>query len=44
LVSGSYDSTLKIWDVDTGLCTSTLRGHTDSVLCLQFDTRKIVSS
>jgi len=31
LVSASRDSTLKIWDVTTGYCLKTLRGHTDWV-------------
>ena len=25
LISGSYDQTLKIWDLKTGICTNTLR-------------------
>jgi F-box/WD-40 domain protein 7 len=43
LISGSYDHTLKLWDLKAGTCTNTLRGHTDAVLCLQFDNEKIVS-
>lgn len=27
LISGSYDQTIKVWDVATGSCTQTLRGH-----------------
>jgi F-box and WD-40 domain protein CDC4 len=34
LVSGSRDSTLRVWDLDTGACRFVLRGHTDSVRCL----------
>ena len=26
VVSGSYDKTLKVWDVETGECVATLKG------------------
>ena len=31
IVSGSYDETLKVWDVATGKCVATLEGHSDDV-------------
>ena len=31
VVSGSYDNTLKVWDVSKGECLRTLSGHIDSV-------------
>ena len=31
LVSGSGDSTLKVWDVATGECVATLEGHSNWV-------------
>ena len=34
IASGSLDNTIKIWNVEEGECTQTLRGHTDDVLCL----------
>ncbi|RMZ76179.1 hypothetical protein DV737_g4946, partial [Chaetothyriales sp. CBS 132003] len=38
LVSGSRDKTLRIWDLETRrLARRPLTGHTQSVLCLQFD-------
>ncbi len=74
VISGSYDLTLKVWDIKTGHCKLTLRyrhghlcwglhvhvgfpansiyppphmiharGHTDAVLCVQFDKEKVVS-
>ena len=43
LISGSYDHTLKIWDLKTGICKNTLRGHTDAVICLQFNEERILS-
>jgi F-box and WD-40 domain protein 1/11 len=40
LVSGSRDKTIRVWDLDTQrLIYQPLRGHTASVLCLQFDER-----
>ena len=30
VVSGSDDSTVKIWDTSTGTCVSTLTGHSNS--------------
>ena len=27
VVSGSFDKTLKVWDVATGKCMATLEGH-----------------
>ena len=35
LVSGSDDTTLRVWDIPTGKCTHVLQGHTDHVYCLQ---------
>lgn len=43
LVSGSYDSTIKIWDIETGQELRTLSGHALGVRCLQFDKTKLVS-
>ena len=38
LVSGSRDQTVRVWDLETRrLRYPPLRGHTKSVLCLQFD-------
>ncbi len=36
IVSGSWDHTLKIWDVETGKAVDTLRGHTGDVLSVRF--------
>lgn len=43
LATGSYDSTIKIWDLDTGTELRTLTGHTMGVRCLQFDDNKLIS-
>lgn len=44
--SGSNDNTVKIWDLETGVCLATLGGHRSHVLCVRFtpDGRRILSS
>lgn len=37
LVTGSSDDTAKVWQVASGCCHQTLRGHTGAVLCLVLD-------
>lgn len=37
LVTGSTDGTAKVWQVASGSCHQTLRGHTGAVLCLVLD-------
>ncbi|EMR09944.1 hypothetical protein PNEG_01702 [Pneumocystis murina B123] len=37
IVSGSKDKTIRIWDMQKGICRKILRGHQGSVLALQFD-------
>ena len=45
LASGSRDKTIKIWDVESGACQSTLTGHTGSVTQVEFiDADTVVSS
>ena len=29
IVSGSWDKTIRVWNVDTGECILTLKGHTE---------------
>lgn len=43
LATGSYDTTIKIWDINTGECLRTLRGHTSGIRALQFDDTKLIS-
>ena len=33
IVSGSKDNKLKVWDVATGKCVATLKGHSKDVRC-----------
>jgi len=46
LVSASRDQTLRIWDVSTGYCVKTIRGHADWVrdVSPSFDGRWLVST
>ncbi|KAI9055636.1 hypothetical protein LZ554_000580 [Drepanopeziza brunnea f. sp. 'monogermtubi'] len=43
LATGSYDSTIKIWNIETGECLRTLKGHTSGIRALQFDDTKLIS-
>lgn len=43
LATGSYDSTIKIWDIETGEEIRTLHGHTSGIRALQFDEMKLIS-
>lgn len=45
-LSGSWDKTLRLWDLNTGQTTRTFKGHTKDVLSVAFssDNRQIVSA
>jgi F-box/WD-40 domain protein MET30 len=43
LASGSYDGTIKIWDLETGKVLRTLVGHTSGIRCLQFSGSRLFS-
>ena len=45
IVSGSADSSLRVWDAATGKLAYTLEGHTTGVRCVAFspDGRRIAS-
>merc|ERR1711865_498264 len=43
LVSGSDDSTIKVWDPSTWICQQTLQGHTDLVMALAECSGQLVS-
>lgn len=43
LMTGSDDTTIKIWDIESCQEIRTLIGHTDRVRCLQFDDTKLIS-
>ncbi|AJR44296.1 Met30p [Saccharomyces cerevisiae YJM1242] len=43
LFTGSYDSTIGIWDLFTGKLIRRLSGHSDGVKTLYFDDRKLIT-
>ena len=43
LATGSYDTTIKIWNIITGDLIRTIQAHEKGVRCLQFDDTKIIS-
>lgn len=42
LVSASGDRYVKVFDIHTGVCTATCRGHTKGIACVQYDGKRIV--
>jgi len=44
LATGSYDNTIKIWDLETGEELRTLTGHTRGIRSLQMDDHKLLSA
>lgn len=42
-ISGSRDTTLRVWDISTGCCTAILMGHQASVRCLEIHGDLVVS-
>lgn len=37
VATGSYDGTVRLWDLRAGTAPTVLRGHSDSVTCVRFD-------
>ncbi|TFK97518.1 WD40-repeat-containing domain protein [Pterulicium gracile] len=44
VITGSYDSTCRVWDLDTGDCLHVLRGHVADIFCLAFDGLRVASA
>jgi len=42
-ISGSRDTTLRIWDIEKGVCLNVLVGHQASVRCLEIHGDLVVS-
>ncbi|CAG9323625.1 unnamed protein product [Blepharisma stoltei] len=43
LATGSYDRTVKLWNMHTGKCESTLRGHLEWISCLDANEQLLCS-
>lgn len=43
LVTGSYDASIRLWNLDAGILVRTFLGHSAGIRALQFDGNKIVS-
>lgn len=43
VVSGSRDATLRVWDVNSGVCEHVLVGHVAAVRCVQYNGKLVVS-
>lgn len=43
LVSGGSDCTVVVWDLATGVLVAPIRNHTDSVLCVRLDDKRLVT-
>lgn len=43
LITGSYDNTIKVWDVNTGKEIRTITGHRLPIRCMQFDDARLIT-
>jgi len=43
LITGSYDRTVRVWNLETGMEVACLKGHTRAVRALQFDEAKLIT-
>ncbi|KAF2183533.1 sulfur metabolite repression control protein-like protein SconB [Zopfia rhizophila CBS 207.26] len=43
LMTGSYDATVKVWDLESGKEIRTIIGHTQGIRCLHFDNVRLIT-
>ncbi|KAI9502718.1 quinon protein alcohol dehydrogenase-like superfamily [Coemansia spiralis] len=43
MITGSLDSTMRVWDIETGECLDTVFGHVEGIWSMTFDALRIVS-
>lgn len=43
VVSGSYDTTAKVWSISEGRCLRTLNGHFSQIYAIAFDGKRIAT-
>ncbi|KAG8749415.1 hypothetical protein FRC12_013430, partial [Ceratobasidium sp. 428] len=44
LITGSYDRTARVWNMETGLEVQCLQGHSRAIRALQFDAAKLITA
>ena len=44
IASGSYDNTIKIWNLNNSSCIKTLEGHTNDINCLELINSTTIAS
>jgi len=44
LITGSYDRTARVWNMETGVEVQCLRGHSRAIRALQFDAAKLITA
>ncbi|QRW14635.1 F-box/WD repeat-containing protein pof1 [Ceratobasidium sp. AG-Ba] len=44
LITGSYDRTARVWNMETGAEVQCLQGHTRAIRALQFDAAKLITA
>ncbi|KAJ1667062.1 ubiquitin-binding SDF ubiquitin ligase complex subunit met30 [Coemansia sp. RSA 1813] len=43
MITGSLDSTMRVWDIETGECLDTIFGHVEGIWSMTFNALRIVS-
>lgn len=43
VVSGSYDTTAKVWSISEGRCLHTLQGHYSQIYAIAFDGARVAT-
>ncbi|KAJ1819254.1 ubiquitin-binding SDF ubiquitin ligase complex subunit met30, partial [Coemansia sp. RSA 2599] len=43
MITGSLDSTMRVWDIESGECLNTIFGHVEGIWSMTFDSLRIVS-
>ncbi|XP_036624704.1 CMT1A duplicated region transcript 1 protein [Trichosurus vulpecula] len=43
VLSGSYDLSIRYWNIESGICTKIFNGHTGTITCLDLHENKLVS-
>ncbi|KAJ2817520.1 hypothetical protein FBU31_006197 [Coemansia sp. 'formosensis'] len=43
MISGSLDSTMRVWDIETGECLDTIFGHVEGIWSMAFDSLRVAS-